>query len=91
LDHYRNEGKVVAGSGPCLACERCSLETGESACSQPEKKIYSLESLGVNVVGLLKKVFSIDLEWDSEEEKAPTACSVGAVFFHYGAQREPLP
>ena len=81
LERHRNEGKVVAGSGPCLVCERCSLEMGESTCSRPEKRIYSLESLGVDVIGLLKKAFDIDLEWDSEEEKAPTVCSVGAVFF----------
>jgi predicted metal-binding protein len=81
LEYHRGEGRAVAGSGPCLACERCSLETGESACSRPEKRIYSLESLGVNVIGLLKNVLGIDLEWDSDGEKAATVCSVGAAFF----------
>jgi predicted metal-binding protein len=80
LDRHRSEGKMIAGSGPCLACNRCSLEAGKGACSQPEKRIYSLESLGVNVIGLLKRVFGIDLEWDSDEEKASTVCAVGAAF-----------
>jgi predicted metal-binding protein len=81
LDRHRTQGEVIAGSGPCLACEHCALVAGGSACNRPELRVYSLESLGVNVVGLLKKVFDIELEWDSVDEKARTVCAIGAAFF----------
>jgi predicted metal-binding protein len=80
LDRYRQQGKMIAGSGPCLACDKCALETGSDICQNPEKRIYSLESLGVNVVSLLKKAFNLDLEWDSNGEIASYVCSVGAAF-----------
>jgi predicted metal-binding protein len=80
LLQYRKTGNTIAGSGPCLVCEKCAWETGNDECRFPEKRIYSLESLGVNVVSLLKKAFDLDLEWDSNGEIASCVCAVGAVF-----------
>lgn len=81
LLQYRAEGRVVAGSGPCLACARCAAEAGLDACSQPDKRIFSLESLGVNVALLCKTVFGLDLEWSSDNRPAEHVCAVGAAFF----------
>jgi predicted metal-binding protein len=81
LEMYRQKGKTIGGSGPCLVCDKCALDAGSNICRKPEKRIYSLESLGVNVVSLLKKTFNLDLEWDSNGEIAKYICSVGAVFF----------
>jgi predicted metal-binding protein len=78
---YRAKGYVIAGSGPCLACERCASDAGLETCSKPDKQIYSLESLGVNVAALCKKAFDLDLEWSSDGRAADHVCAVGAVFF----------
>jgi predicted metal-binding protein len=80
LYEYQKTGKTIAGSGPCLACKKCAWETGSDECRYPEKRIYSLESLGVNVISLLKNAFDLDLEWDSNGEIASYVCAVGAVF-----------
>lgn len=80
LLEYRAEGRVVAGSGPCLACGQCAAEVGLAACSKPDERIYSLESLGVNVAGLCKKVLDLDLEWSSDGRPAEHVCAVGAAF-----------
>lgn len=77
---HREEGYVVAGSGACLVCEQCVVETGDEHCKRPKEKIYSLESLGVNVIALVNTSFHIDLEWSADEQTADFVCAVGAVF-----------
>ncbi len=81
LQDYRKEGHTVAGSGPCLACERCAVEHRSEKCRNPDKMIYSLESLGTNLITLVKKCFDIELEWSSDERYADFVCAVGAVFY----------
>jgi predicted metal-binding protein len=78
---YREKGYAVAGSGACLTCEQCAAETSDEHCRDPAKQIYSLESLGVNVVALVKRCFDINLEWTDAEHTADHVCAVGAVFF----------
>lgn len=78
---YREKGYVIAGSGKCLACEQCSIETGDENCKYPERKVYSLESLGVNVIPLVKRSFNLDLEWSEDGRSASFVSSVGAVFY----------
>ena len=77
---YRRKGYVIAGSGPCLECEQCAAEIDSWQCSNPDKMIYSLESLGTNLITLVKKCFNIDLEWSSNEQYADFVCAIGAVF-----------
>lgn len=78
---YRKKGYIIAGSGPCLACEQCAVELNSKQCKDPDKSIYSLESLGTNLITLVKKCFNINLEWSSDEQYADFVCAVGAVFF----------
>ena len=77
----RGEGHVVAGSGPCLACEPCSLAEDDVMCRYPDKRVYSLESLGVDVAALVGSCFDFDLEWSDDEKKPGRVCAVGAFFF----------
>jgi predicted metal-binding protein len=78
---YRKQGLIIAGSGACLNCKRCAIVKGREVCKRPEKQIYSLESLGVNIASLMTQCFNISLEWSSEQQAANFICVVGAVFF----------
>ncbi len=82
LSTSREAGYTIAGAGPCLACERCAAEEGVSECSKPDQRIFSLESLGVNLMELAKQCFGINLEWSRENHTAHFVCAMGAVFFH---------
>jgi predicted metal-binding protein len=79
---YREQGYLVAGSGFCLACDVCAVEEGADQCSKPNKKVFSLESLGVNLTTLTKSCFGFDLEWSATEQASDFVCSLGAVFFN---------
>jgi predicted metal-binding protein len=81
LLRYRRSGRLVAGSGTCLACERCAIESGKNVCKSPSKRIYSLESLGVSVVSLTEKAFGFKLEWSACLGVADFVSAVGAVFY----------
>jgi predicted metal-binding protein len=80
LLRYRQTGHIVAGSGTCLACGQCAIESGDTQCTHPSKRIYSLESLGVNVVSLIEKAFHLRLEWSGCDTAADFVSAVGAVF-----------
>jgi predicted metal-binding protein len=81
LLRYRKKGHIVAGSGTCLACEQCAIELGRNKCKHPSKRIYSLESMGVNVVSLTEKAFGFKLEWSGCDSAADFVSAVGAVFY----------
>ncbi len=81
LLRYRKRGNLVAGSGTCFVCEQCAIELGNIKCKHPSKRIYSLESLGVNVVSLTEKAFNIRLEWSGCDSAADFVSAVGAVFY----------
>ncbi len=80
LLRYRKQGYLVAGSGFCLACDICAVEQGAVKCNKPSKKIYSLESLGINLTSLTSRCFGFDLEWSVNEQASDFVCSLGAVF-----------
>ena len=59
---YKSNGYKVVGSGSCRACKACGAKKNMK-CKKPEKIIYSLESLGVNVNQLVLDCFKIELQW----------------------------
>jgi len=77
---YREQGFIIAGSGACQACDICAVEHGRQNCRKPREKIYSLESLGVNVISLVKRCLDINLDWSGHEHTADFVSAVGAVF-----------
>ncbi len=76
---YRKRGYLTAGCGYCQACEVCGAEQGFAACIKPEKMIYSLESMGVNLTGLTKTCFPFELEWSADDYGVSFVCAMGAV------------
>jgi predicted metal-binding protein len=59
---FKRAGNKVAGSGSCRFCRVCGAKKNES-CKKPEKRMYSLESLGVDVDDLVKRCFGFPLLW----------------------------
>lgn len=77
---YRKQGMIVAGAGRCLACKECAIERGDLTCRNPSQLIYSLESLGVNLVSLSENVLKLTLQWSSNGHDADHVSAIGAVF-----------
>ena len=77
---YRKQGYTVAGAGACTECESCVAIADDGICKKPGRRIYSLESLGVNVVELARKCFGVELEWSSDGHVADFISTIGAVF-----------
>ena len=77
---WRQKGCLVAGSGPCRVCEECAIAKGEADCLHPDKRIYSLEAMGVSVVLLAERAFGFSLEWSGNENAADFVSAIGAVF-----------
>lgn len=75
---YKLKGFKVVGSGSCRACKPCGAKTG-LPCKKPEKLIYSLESLGVNVNRLVKDAFGFDLQWYKKGKEQDFTSAVGGV------------
>jgi predicted metal-binding protein len=80
LRRYRGKNSLIAGAGYCTFCETCAAEEGYKNCISPENRVYSLESLGVNIAALTKRCFGFDLSWNAQEQVNNFVCSVGAVF-----------
>lgn len=79
LKDYKSKGFSVVGSGSCRLCKPCGAKEGIK-CKKPDERIYSLESLGVDVSQLVRDCFDFDLEWYSKENKEPSyTCTVGGV------------
>jgi predicted metal-binding protein len=77
----RKKGHTVAGSGPCQMCEECSVESGKRECRKPDLLIYSLESMGVNLMSLSERAFSLPLEWSDGTSVSGNVSAIGAVFY----------
>jgi predicted metal-binding protein len=77
---HRGDGHAVAGSGPCQICEECSVRSGAPECRNPQLMIYSLESMGVNLISLSERAFSLQLEWSDGTAGGGNVSAIGAVF-----------
>ncbi len=80
LYKWREKGKLVGGSGPCIGCGNCTLPDGEKECCTPKKRVFSLEAMGVNVIDLLQDAFEQELEWAGEGGEQVSISAIGAVF-----------
>lgn len=80
LYQYRKRGCIIAGAGACLVCKECVAETGGNVCREPSRLVYSLESLGINLVSLSKNVLGLRLQWGGGELEAEHVVAMGAVF-----------
>jgi hypothetical protein len=68
-------GRAIAGH-----VRYAPRKQGFKRCTNPENRIYSLESLGVNITALIKKCFDLEHDWSSKEQMNNFMCSTGAVF-----------
>ncbi len=81
LYELKKSGLRVAGSGSCRACKPCGAKEN-LPCKKPHKRIYSLESMGVDVDDLVRRCFGFSLEWYQKKTPKPEiTCVVGAVEF----------
>jgi predicted metal-binding protein len=80
LLRYREKGHLIAGAGACSSCEVCGAEQGLDRCQKQDDRIFSLESMGVNIAALVKRSFDFDLAWSEKGQITNFVCSTGAVF-----------
>lgn len=64
--NHRNRGFFLS-TGYCMGCpgKKCNFKLGNSFCRSPEKRTYSMEATGINVVETVKKHFKLDMYWYS--------------------------
>lgn len=75
----RQGGFRVAGSGSCRACRPCAGKTGDRKCKRPNRRIFSLEAMGVNVDLLVRHCFGFPLAWYADKTAPAYTCTVGAI------------
>lgn len=83
---YIEDGFSVVGSGSCRACKPCGAKDNVK-CKKPKKRIYSLESLGVDVGQLVQECFGFDLEWYKKGKAQQYTCVVGGVLQYNDSTR----
>jgi predicted metal-binding protein len=64
-----NPGSRHLSAGNCALCEKCTRPDG-LPCRRPDDMRYSIESLGGDVVGVVQKLFGIELKW-AKDGKLP--------------------
>lgn len=57
-------GKFLS-TGYCMGCagRKCNFKMGIESCRNPQKRTYSMEATGINVVQTMKNIFDINLYW----------------------------
>lgn len=86
----------VLGSGHCIGCKRCNYLGENKACRKPERRTYSLEAVGVNIVELMEQYSDSPLVWLNQGEGVNIPdyqLRVGAVLHNHqltGEQQEAL-
>jgi len=54
-DKLEKEPVMIASSGGCNLCAECSVKTGQE-CRFPDKRRYSLEGSGIDIVSMSRKL-----------------------------------
>jgi len=87
------EGAMGLIPGNCPICEaqglECARKTGES-CRNPKLMRYSLESLGFNVVDLVKYEVGMTIEWSQNQRLPKVLTSVSAILCNEEIPKEIL-
>jgi len=65
-------------TGSCNLCKPCKLKLN-LPCAHPDKRRYSLESLGVDCDKLTRDLFNINLLWYKNKKSPKYACAVGGL------------
>lgn len=55
------------GNGYCSGCKKCNFKLGYDFCKQPDKRTFSMEATGIDVVQTLRKAFGVELQWYNKE------------------------
>lgn len=79
--------KFSLSSGACRLCHPCQKQLNKP-CRYPEKRHYSLESLGVDCNELSKKLFNIELKWYKNKTLPEYTCVMGAIPKHLKELKE---
>lgn len=70
LGHTLQEktGGSFLATGYCMGCpgKKCNFKLGSEHCRNPQKRTFSMEATGVNVVKTIKKSLNLDLYWYSK-------------------------
>ncbi|MCQ2512294.1 MAG: DUF2284 domain-containing protein [Lachnospiraceae bacterium] len=71
---------IKLGSGPCKVCgeDNCARKLNQP-CRFPDKRVYSIESLGGNVEITLKRYFDEGIYWGKDGHLAPSYIKVGGI------------
>jgi predicted metal-binding protein len=69
-----NNSKFLS-TGSCRLCKPCKAKLNQP-CKHPEKRRYSLESIGINCNTLIKKVFEKELKWFKEGKSPEYTCVI---------------
>ncbi len=71
------------GGGYCRGCpgQKCAAVSQQDLCRHPNRRVYSLESTGIDVVSTVERVLEMPIYWYSSIEKdIPYLAKVGALF-----------
>ncbi len=74
----KEAGTNYLGTGACRLCRPCRKKVGKP-CRYPDKKRYSLESIGVDCNYLSKKLFNIELKWYENKNAPEYTCVICAL------------
>lgn len=60
-------GGFFLSTGYCLGCpgRKCNFKLGKNFCRNPEKRTFSMEAVGINVVETVKKHLQLEMYWYS--------------------------
>ncbi len=57
----------VLSSGHCIGCKKCNFQGEIKICRKPDRRTYSLEAVGVNIVEMMAKYSDSPLIWLDQE------------------------
>ena len=74
-------GRASYTIGRCLYCDEPCARISNQPCRHPNDIRPSLEAMGFNVIGILRDIAGIELQWSTDGNLPATLCLVGAIFY----------